>query len=207
MRRAPYSPSGRDEMDVTVQDIGSGLQAIRDVQVTNGTVSVAPFTPGTTAPVVVTATKTTQGYPTRWSFYADDVAGNAKLCVRIDLDVIGKAGQPVAVTEPGVPGAGHPLTVRNATPGITTLRVEVNGAQLKPLTLADGATTTVDIGAHLRPDNDNSVVLTASGKPGARRSLSFTTEGWEVPMVKKRRYRKPESRRPRLLRRLTKYTF
>jgi hypothetical protein len=35
-----------------------------------------------------------------------------------------------------------------------------------PLQLADGETRTVDIGAHLHPGSDNTVVLTATGKPG-----------------------------------------
>ena len=63
-------------MDVTVQDTDSGLQAITDILVTNGTVSVPPFTAGTTSEVIVTAIKATQGTPTTWSFHAIDVAGN-----------------------------------------------------------------------------------------------------------------------------------
>jgi hypothetical protein len=75
-------PSGRDEMDVTVQDTGSGLAAITNVQITNGSVSTnpSPVPAGTTAPVVVTATKSVQGQPTSWSFDAVDVAGNLKHC-------------------------------------------------------------------------------------------------------------------------------
>jgi hypothetical protein len=75
-------PSGRDEMDVTVQDTGSGLAAITNVKITNGTVATkpSPIPAGTTAPVVVTATKAVQGQPTSWSFDAVDVAGNVKHC-------------------------------------------------------------------------------------------------------------------------------
>ena len=64
----------------TAQDGGSGLQAITDILITNGTISVAAFTPGTTGPVVVTATKANQSLPTSFSFKAVDVAGNVKTC-------------------------------------------------------------------------------------------------------------------------------
>jgi Bacterial Ig-like domain (group 1) len=74
-----YTPPPAQEK-VTVQDTGSGLASIYNIAVTNGTVSVAPFTVGTTSPVVVTATKTNQSQTTKWSFYAKDVAGNVMYC-------------------------------------------------------------------------------------------------------------------------------
>ena len=65
---------------VTVQDTGSGLAKIYKVKVRNGSVSVPSFTPGTTNPVVVTATKKNQHKKTVWSFYARDEAGNVRYC-------------------------------------------------------------------------------------------------------------------------------
>lgn len=65
---------------VQVQDTGSGLASVYNVQVTNGTVSVQPFTVGTTSPVDVTAHKTNLSKTTVWSFYAKDVAGNVMYC-------------------------------------------------------------------------------------------------------------------------------
>lgn len=65
---------------VTVQDTGSGLASIYDIQITNGTVSVPAFTSGTTSPVVVTANKTDLSKTTKWSFHAKDVAGNSTFC-------------------------------------------------------------------------------------------------------------------------------
>lgn len=82
IRRAPGTPSGRDEMDVAVQDTGSGLQAIRNIRITNGTVitNPSPIPPGIKTQVVVTAIKAVQGMPTSWSFDAVDVAGNKRRC-------------------------------------------------------------------------------------------------------------------------------
>jgi hypothetical protein len=68
------------QQQVTVQDNGSGLLTISNVQITNGTVYVAPFQIGTTGPVVVTATKTDQNKVTVWSFDVTDVAGNTRHC-------------------------------------------------------------------------------------------------------------------------------
>ena len=65
-----------------------------------------------------------------------------------------------------VPRTAHLLTVRNATPGVTELIAEVNGRRLPPVHLADGETTTIDIGSELRPGTENTVRLTATGQPG-----------------------------------------
>ena len=70
------------QQQVTVQDTGSGLAlaAVTNIQITNGTVAIAPYTAGTTSPVVVTATKTNPAMPTSWSFDLTDVQGNTRTC-------------------------------------------------------------------------------------------------------------------------------
>ena len=65
---------------MTVQDTGSGLLSISNVQITNGTVNVAQFPIGTTGPVAVTATKTDPNKVTVWSFDVTDIAGNTRHC-------------------------------------------------------------------------------------------------------------------------------
>jgi len=67
------------QQQVTVRS-AAGLASISDITVVNGTVSVPPFTPGTTAPVVLTATKTDQAQGTTWHFVAHDILGNSHLC-------------------------------------------------------------------------------------------------------------------------------
>jgi hypothetical protein len=81
VRRAPNSPSGRDEMDVRVRDSG-GLQAITNIAISNGMVSVTPSTPfpPSTTQAIVTAVKTTQGVPTSWSFDVVDRVGKTRHC-------------------------------------------------------------------------------------------------------------------------------
>jgi trimeric autotransporter adhesin len=65
---------------VTVQNTAGGLSAITNIAIVNGTVSYPSFAPGTTSPVVVTATKTNQALKTSWSFAATDGAGNVTQC-------------------------------------------------------------------------------------------------------------------------------
>jgi hypothetical protein len=73
-------PGPPKQQEVTVQNTGRGLREIRNIQVVNGTVSVAPFTPGTTDAVKVTATKANQTQVTVWSFDAVDMGGNVTHC-------------------------------------------------------------------------------------------------------------------------------
>jgi hypothetical protein len=74
-----FGPSGQDTANVTVDET-SGLQSITNVNVTNAAVSVPTFTPGTTAPVVVTATKSAQGVISHFSFHVIDSSGTDTSC-------------------------------------------------------------------------------------------------------------------------------
>jgi hypothetical protein len=67
------------QQQVTLQ-AAAGLESVYDIQATNGAVSVPAYTPGTTNPVVITATKSTAGVGTSWSFYASDINGQVKYC-------------------------------------------------------------------------------------------------------------------------------
>jgi len=62
---------GNDQADV-----------VDGVAITNGTVAATGFSASgpSTSPIQVTATKTTSGTPTRWSFYATNWAGLTKFC-------------------------------------------------------------------------------------------------------------------------------
>lgn len=82
VRRAPGTASGRDEMEIRVTDTQSGLLTITNIVVQNGVVSITPSIPfpnGTTQ-ATVTAIKTIQGQPTKFSFDATDRAGNVLHC-------------------------------------------------------------------------------------------------------------------------------
>src|SRR5262249_3034348 len=78
VRRA--GAGGHDEQDVTTQATQSGLEAILNPVITNGSVSVPAFSAGRLTGLVVTASKTDQSQKTRWSFTARDWAGNTTNC-------------------------------------------------------------------------------------------------------------------------------
>ena len=75
LRRGPPA-----QQDVTVND-ADGIARIFNVVVSNGSVNVPAFSPGTTGPVVLTATKSNQSQRTVWSFDVEDSFGNVKHCV------------------------------------------------------------------------------------------------------------------------------
>jgi hypothetical protein len=68
------------QQDVTVND-ADGIMSIFNVHIINGTVNVPFFTPGTTGPVVLTATKTDQALNTFWEFDVKDMKGVTQHCV------------------------------------------------------------------------------------------------------------------------------
>lgn len=76
IRRA--GAEGSDQEDVTVQAPG-GLASISHVDIANGTVAW-PEDAGTTEQLLVTATKSTQGVTTTWSFDATDQTGQTTHC-------------------------------------------------------------------------------------------------------------------------------
>jgi len=65
---------------VEVQDSGSGLGSIQVTTSTNATTTVPSFAPGTTSPVVVTATKLIQTAGSIVALKVTDAAGNSRTC-------------------------------------------------------------------------------------------------------------------------------
>ena len=73
-------PGPPAQIQVTVQDVTSGLASIVATAHQNATVSIPPFTVGTTDPVVVTATKIDQSKGSTLRLKVTDVAGQTTLC-------------------------------------------------------------------------------------------------------------------------------
>jgi VCBS repeat-containing protein len=105
-----------------------GIQTIANVQATNATVAVATFTPGTTASVAATATRTNSALPMSWSFDATDAAGNVTRCR-------GANNAPVAVDDAYTTAEDTPLTI--AAPGVLGNDTDLDG---DPRTAGSGST-------------------------------------------------------------------
>lgn len=151
---------------VTVQDAGSGLASIQVTESTNATYTVPAFTTGTTQPVQVAFTKVDQSQGAAFALTATDVAGNSVALDPADVGVDRATGKPVSTTIAGVQGYERTVAIQNGTPGLTNLDIAVNGQHFTVAGQKDGTTTTLDIGAALRPGGSNTVVLTPKGKPG-----------------------------------------
>lgn len=73
-------PGPPKQIQVEVQDTGSGLATIVVTDTTNAATVVPAFVPGTTDPVVVTSTKLDQSLGSRLALHVTDVAGNVTDC-------------------------------------------------------------------------------------------------------------------------------
>ncbi len=74
------TPGGPLPVQISVQDVQSGLARITVTASSNATASVDSFTRGTTEPVTVTVTKHNVGLPAQVTFIAADVVGNSIAC-------------------------------------------------------------------------------------------------------------------------------
>ena len=157
--------SGQKYIQVTTRDTESGLASVNVTRATNLTAVVPPFTPGTTADVVVTATKINQSLSSQLQLTVSDVAGNVTVCDPVDVTVGREAGTPVSTTLTGIPAAEHWIEVHNGTPGLTNLAVRVNGTRWQVAGLKPGETRTLDVARAMQGSN-NTVVLTPTGRPG-----------------------------------------
>lgn len=155
-------------IEITAQDTGTGLASITVKSSSNVTVTGnTGFTVGTTAAVVVTATKINQSLSSSVTLSVKDVAGNETICDPLLTVVIREAGKPEAETYTGLPQAESKVAITNGTPGVRNLELNVNGTVFKVNGLKDGATTDLDISSAMHAGNDNTVTITARGKPGA----------------------------------------
>jgi hypothetical protein len=157
------------QIQITVQDSDGGLKAPPDgivvTSAVNATVSIPSYAAGTTSPVVVTATKIDQTQGSSVGLQITDVGGNVTTCDPAVLNVNRTTGKPGSMTAHGVARSEGKVHIYNGNPGVTTLRLNVNGQVFQIANLAAGQQATLDISAALAAGS-NSVTLTAAGQPG-----------------------------------------
>jgi len=154
------------QLQITTQDTGSGLDEINVLVATNATVSIPPFSTGTTDPVLVTATKINQSQAARVNLEVIDVNGNITTCDPVITQTIRQDGQPVSETLSGIPQAESKVTVRNGNPGVSQLDIKVNGTTFRVSGLRNNQEKTIDVSSAM-VEGDNTFILTAYGKPGS----------------------------------------
>jgi hypothetical protein len=143
-------PGPPASIEVTNQDTGSGLASIQVLQATNCTVTVPSFAAGTTAPVIVVATKRNQARQAVVRLRVTDVAGNVTIGDPVLTTLtVPIAGQAVRQQVSGLAPQEGVVTVQNGAPGLERLRVAVNGTWVEDVRLAEGETRTLDVRARL----------------------------------------------------------
>lgn len=149
------------QINVVVQDSGSGLASVVVTTSTNADTPVPPFTVGTNDAVSITATKINQSAGSTVALKVTDVAGNVTVCdpvwpgVRTGV-VHGLVGQ----TFTHVLGSQGKVTIVNRSAGARSFRLVVNG---KPFTttIAAGHKRIVNVAAALKHGAKNTITVRA----------------------------------------------
>lgn len=156
------------QIQITVQDTISGLRAINVLSAINATVSIPPFTVGTTSPVVVTATKIDQTRGASVTLEAINVAGCSTVGdpVIAVLQIPDSKGGPVSVIFADIPSTESFVMIRNGRPGLKSLRIKVNGEEYGKLKLRDGQEVSIDL-SYLMTEVGNTITFTGHGERNA----------------------------------------
>lgn len=155
-------------IEVTVQDVGSGLGSIEVLKQENADVPIPPFSPGTLDAVVVTATKINEKQRSRVELKAVDMAGNSKTCDPVLTSLlISRRGKPVRQSFANLPAAESLVTIHNGDPGIAHLEVVVNGTPFVARRLGNRQVGNLDVSSAMLPGDVNIITLRAFGEPGA----------------------------------------
>lgn len=154
-------------IEVTTQDSESGLASIEVTKSVNLTTNdVTAFTVGTTDMFVVTATKIDSSKKAQLELRVTDVAGNVTVCDPVHVLEVRQAGEPVSNVYDDIPEEEGVVDIMNNDPGVQRLDVNVNGTTWRVSGLRNGENRTLDVSSAMVAGNDNTVTLTAYGRPG-----------------------------------------
>jgi hypothetical protein len=158
------------QIDIKVQDGGSGIASIVVNQSNNADTPVPPFTVGTNDTMIITATKINQSQRSQVELTVTDVAGNSTVCDPILALLVREPGKDEVQTFNNVAGAEHVLTIYNGTPGLAHMELWVNGQKTKLKGLRDGETATFDLGSKMKAQG-NTISVKVGGRPGSSANM------------------------------------
>ncbi len=154
------------QLQITVQDTGSGLNSVVASTLVNATASIPAFSTGTTSALVVTATKIDQSIGAQVGLTVTDVAGNQTVCDPVLTTLVRGNGQSSSETFKQLAAAESKITLLNGTPGMDKVTIVVNGKRFRVDDLNDGTTKTIDVASAMHAGNTNTIVVTAHGDRG-----------------------------------------
>ncbi|HEX3556257.1 MAG TPA: hypothetical protein VIA62_23815 [Thermoanaerobaculia bacterium] len=154
-------------IQVPVQAADNGLFTIEVTELTNATINPPiSFPLGSQSPLTVTALKNDPNTWSRLALKITDLCGNVTLCDPAVTVGVRDQGRAESQTIGDLPQSEGKITVFNGTPGLKTLRIDVNGTKFMLTALRDGEQRTLDVSSAMRPGNGNAITLTTLGKPG-----------------------------------------
>ncbi len=162
-----FDPGPPMAIEVTTQDLESGLDQILVTVLENATVTIPPFMQGTNDVVLVTAEKTDPALPAHLELAVLDVFGNETVCdpVLVRLEIPKNAWQ-VSETFRGIPEYERFISLQNGSPGVHRFQALVNRSGRYTLPLRPGQEALIDVTKSMIP-GDNTIRLSASGAPGS----------------------------------------
>lgn len=159
--------SGNAFIDIRAQDTDNGLQSIVVTSSTNADTVVPPFSPGTTAPVVVRSTKITNGQGSNVALTVTDIAGTKTDCDPRVLQLkVGRRGVG-RKTVRKLPRAESKVLIQNGHRALRRLTVRVNGKRFAIGRLAPKGARRVDVASAMRRGHHNVIQVIGRGHPGA----------------------------------------
>lgn len=159
-------PSGKPRYTVHIQDTGSGVQSIVVTVQTNFNVTLPTFTPPTTQLLQVIGVVINPYLSARLELRVTDASGNVTVCDPVVKLTVREDGKPVTETLTNIPYAENKVIIYNGNPGLTKLVITVNGKRYKVVYLKNNEVRTLSIESAMQPGNNNTIGLTAYGKPG-----------------------------------------
>ncbi|MDQ6829919.1 MAG: SMP-30/gluconolactonase/LRE family protein [Gemmatimonadota bacterium] len=159
--------SGHVFIQIAARDEQTGLQSVVVTAANNADVPVPPFTIGSTSTLMITATKIDQTRSSQIEIRVTDGAGNVTVCDPVDATLGSGTRWGNLKILSGIPQAEGKLSITNATTGLTSLVVIVNGKRFEATRLHTGELRSLDISSAMNAGDRNTVVLRAIGPSGA----------------------------------------
>lgn len=150
-----------------------GIGGISVYKARNADIYIPPFKPGTTEPVLVTATKIDPSKAASVLLKASPPKDcECPECAGIVDPVVTTlriANERYRVRESftEIPAAEHFVTIQNDHPGLRRFHVFVNGQRAASLRIGPKEVQTIDIASAMTAGSQNIVTLVGQGRPGA----------------------------------------
>lgn len=170
-------PGPPKQLQMTVQDGGSGLGSVVVTQSLNATTVVPPFGLGTTTPLVVVATKIDQSQSSQVQMTITDEAGNVTVCdpefLHLEVPQTPGRGRAIAQVTRKIRGSyqvarseSQLLIQNDKNVGLSVISITINGKFFGAVQLVDGEYKAINLSAGLTQE-ENTIVLVGDGRPGS----------------------------------------